>query len=102
MTLGYVCLHRPINIVTFTETQSNTLGLLYAQLELDFNFIRAVTPFYSVYEIRERNPGDWKHVLSDRSEEAKIVRRHWKSSGKFYKVRRFHFPVFPQARFRVY
>ncbi|KAF8587332.1 ATP-dependent DNA helicase [Ramaria rubella] len=68
------------------DIRSNTLGLLYAQLELDFNYIRAVTPFYAVYEIRERDSGCWKHVLSDNSDEAKIIRRYWRSSGKYHRI----------------
>ncbi|EEB94963.1 hypothetical protein MPER_06142, partial [Moniliophthora perniciosa FA553] len=38
------------------DIRANVLGLLYAQLELDYNHIRAVTPYYSVYTIDEKNP----------------------------------------------
>ena len=31
--------------------QSNALGLLYAQLELDYGYIRAITPMYTTYEL---------------------------------------------------
>ena len=32
-------------------SQSNALGLLYAQLELDYGYIRAITPMYTTYEL---------------------------------------------------
>lgn len=57
------------------DIRSNTLGLLYASLELDYEFIRAVTPFYSVYDIVPRSAAGLKHIENDASFVAKEIRR---------------------------
>ncbi|KIJ45517.1 hypothetical protein M422DRAFT_227131 [Sphaerobolus stellatus SS14] len=68
------------------DIRGNMLGLLYAQLELDFNYIRAVTPFYANYEIKEKHVGNWDHVLADSSDEASAIRRYWKKGIMWFKI----------------
>ena len=64
--------------------QSNVLNLSYAQLELDYKHIRAVTPFYSIYDI---TPGrDWAKVTSDKSPAAVAIRGAWTSKASVYQV----------------
>ncbi|KAJ7900267.1 ATP-dependent DNA helicase [Mycena olivaceomarginata] len=60
--------------------ESNVLNLCYAQLELDYGFIRAVTPFYSVYEMTPRDccwPG---------CREAATIRSHWRDKGTKFEI----------------
>lgn len=66
--------------------QPNVLNLLYAQLELDFGYIRAVTPCYAVYDITQRSAEGWKAVLEDPAPAAQVVRAQWKSRGSAYQV----------------
>ncbi|ESK95848.1 atp-dependent dna helicase [Moniliophthora roreri MCA 2997] len=54
------------------DIRTNVLGLLYAQLELDYNHIRAVTPYYSVYTIEEKNSS---RVSADTTKIGNAVRR---------------------------
>ncbi|RPD55839.1 ATP-dependent DNA helicase [Lentinus tigrinus ALCF2SS1-7] len=65
------------------DIRQNVLNLLYAQLELDYGYIRAVTPFYSIYDISSRNAAGWQKVLSDPSPTAVAIRTYWmtKSNG---------------------
>ncbi|KAL8293238.1 hypothetical protein RQP46_000932 [Phenoliferia psychrophenolica] len=67
----------------------NTLGLLYAQLELQNGLLRATTPFYANYTLSPspRNPGkSWKSITSDPSAEAVAIRKHWKSTSTGWAV----------------
>ena len=80
---------------------------MYAQLELQHEFIRAVTPFYSVYNFKPRLPDSlakiqgkhtpsWvecfplKHVTADRMPSARAVCKAMRSKGKGYEVWRWH------------
>ncbi|KZT06011.1 ATP-dependent DNA helicase [Laetiporus sulphureus 93-53] len=64
------------------------LNQCYAQLELHHKYLRAVTPFYSVYEISARTDDGWAMVLEDRSPAATAIREHWKCNrkGDTYKI----------------
>lgn len=62
------------------------LGLLYAQLELDYGYIRAITPFFSVYDISARSANGWQKVMTDESVAAVAIRTHWMSKGSGYTV----------------
>lgn len=66
--------------------QSNVLNLLYAQLELDYEYIRAVTPFYSIYEVVFRNEDSQQKVMADNTQYAKIVRQWWRMKGSGYQA----------------
>ncbi|KZP04151.1 ATP-dependent DNA helicase [Athelia psychrophila] len=68
------------------DIRANTLGLCYAQLELDFHYIRAVTPFYSIYDIAARTTTGWQKVLADSSYASKAVQRSWRSKGANYTI----------------
>lgn len=61
------------------------MGLCYATLELDYEYIRAVTPFYSIYEIEARNSNGWNKVLSDKGKAATTIRSYWspRAGGKY-------------------
>ncbi|KAI0274720.1 ATP-dependent DNA helicase [Gloeopeniophorella convolvens] len=69
-----------------TYVTSNVLNLSYAQLELDFNFLRGVTPFYSVYEISSRSSEGWSRVLGCSTPAAKVIKTHWKPRGGGYLI----------------
>ncbi|TRM60229.1 P-loop containing nucleoside triphosphate hydrolase protein [Schizophyllum amplum] len=61
---------------TQAREYSNALGMLYAQLELDYGFIRAITPMYTTYEL---TPGvNFQKVMKDSSPAAKAIQTHWK------------------------
>lgn len=79
--------------------QRNTLGLLYAQLELQSELLRAVTPFYQTYQFKAlgRNPGGWSKVLADKSKEAVAIRKYWKSGPTWHTVRHAYFALFARA-----
>lgn len=64
------------------------LGLLYAQLELDpqFKYLRAVTPFPSIYDISMRSEDTRSEVMADPSKEANVIRMSWYSKGSGYQV----------------
>jgi len=68
------------------DPQPNVLGLCYAQLELDYDYIRAITPFYSVYELSARSPDGWRKVMADKSKAGDTVRRYWSPRGSLYTV----------------
>ncbi|EIN14131.1 ATP-dependent DNA helicase [Punctularia strigosozonata HHB-11173 SS5] len=73
------------NLYTQAKECSNVLGLSYASLELDYGFIRAVTPFYAVYDITLRG-GDFNKVLLDNSAAAKAVRGAWVAKAGGYQI----------------
>lgn len=64
--------------------QANTLGILYALLELQFELLRAVTPFYSTYTLKPAQY--WTNVTSDKSAAAVAIRKHWKQGTALYTV----------------
>ncbi|KAJ6621662.1 ATP-dependent DNA helicase [Mycena sp. CBHHK59/15] len=68
------------------DIRSNVLGLCYAQLELDYGFIRAITPFYSIYEIIPRGASERANVLGDKSREAVALRAQWRIKGEKFEV----------------
>lgn len=82
-------MHRVSLIVGLT--QPTVLNLLYAQLELDYGYIRAVTPCYAVYDIKQRTADGWQAILKDTSTAAQIIREHWRSHGMGYQVCLFCF-----------
>ena len=62
------------------------LNLSYAELELDHGYIRAVTPYYSIYDITARTNDGWQKVLSDRSPQATALKSCWTPKGAGYQV----------------
>ncbi|GAA6019852.1 hypothetical protein JCM10207_003722 [Rhodosporidiobolus poonsookiae] len=66
----------------------NTIGLLYAILELQFGLLRATTPFYSQYQIKPlpSNPTTFQQLLSDKSPESVALSQHWKKGPTWYTV----------------
>ncbi|KAJ7169808.1 P-loop containing nucleoside triphosphate hydrolase protein [Mycena filopes] len=68
------------------DIRSNVLNLCYAQLELDYGFIRAVTPFYSVYEITPCGPTERASLLNDKSKEAASIRSFWRDKGSKFEI----------------
>ncbi|CDO75469.1 hypothetical protein BN946_scf184935.g5 [Trametes cinnabarina] len=67
------------------DIRPNVLNLCYAQLELDYGYIRAITPFYSIYDISAKSASGWAQVLADNTPAAKAVRQYWKmkSAGSY-------------------
>ncbi|TBU63841.1 ATP-dependent DNA helicase [Dichomitus squalens] len=63
------------------DIRQNVLNLCYAQLELDYGYIRATTPFYSIYDISRCDENGWSKVLADSSPAAKAIRTYWTSKG---------------------
>ncbi|KAJ7293505.1 ATP-dependent DNA helicase [Mycena rebaudengoi] len=68
------------------DIRSNVLNLCYAQLELDYGFIRAVTPFYSIYDITPRGASERAIILADKSREALAIRGCWRVKNDKYEV----------------
>ncbi|KAJ7706258.1 ATP-dependent DNA helicase [Mycena rosella] len=68
------------------DIRSNVLNLCYAQLELDYGFIRAVTPFYSIYEITPRGSAERASILNDKSREAVTIRTYWRLKGEKFEI----------------
>lgn len=62
------------------------LNLSYAELELDHGYIRAVTPYYSIYDITARTNDGWQKVLSDGSPQATALKSCWTPKGAGYQV----------------
>ncbi|OCH96064.1 ATP-dependent DNA helicase [Obba rivulosa] len=67
------------------DIRANVLNLCYAQLELDYNYIRAITPFFSFYDISASSKG-MQAILTDNSEAAQIIRRYWRPKGGGYQI----------------
>ena len=77
------------------------LGLLFASLELQHGFFRAVTPCMSMPACQERSdarPDYSKYdiepvgkgmsgMMADKSPAAQLLRKSWKQGSKFYNVR---------------
>ncbi|KAJ7103619.1 ATP-dependent DNA helicase [Mycena belliarum] len=70
--LGEVALKAPSS-----DSTSNVLNLCYAQLELDYGFLRAIQP---------RGNGERQSILNDRSKEAVTIRTYWRSKGEKFEV----------------
>lgn len=70
------------------------LNLCYAQLELDYGYLRAVTPFYSVYDITIRGNADRQKVLNDDTYYAKLIRQYWSPKG----VDSYHVSIQPREK----
>ncbi|KAI0655184.1 ATP-dependent DNA helicase [Cubamyces menziesii] len=68
------------------DIRSNVLNLCYAQLELDYGYIRAVTPFFSIYDISAKTATGFQQVMADSSPAAVAIRRFWKPIGARYQV----------------
>ncbi|KAI0082274.1 ATP-dependent DNA helicase [Panus rudis PR-1116 ss-1] len=68
------------------DIRANVLNLCYAQLELDYNYIRAVTPFYSVYDITPRGQDGLKKIQSDASATAQVIKQYWVGKGANYTI----------------
>ncbi|KAG1749921.1 ATP-dependent DNA helicase [Suillus paluster] len=68
------------------DIRANVLGLCYAQLELDHNYIRAVTPFYSQYDMSSRTADGWQKVLGDETEAAKTIKMYWAPRGSTFQI----------------
>ncbi|KAI0348544.1 ATP-dependent DNA helicase [Trametopsis cervina] len=68
------------------DIRSNVLNLCYAQLELDYGYIRAVTPYYSVYDVTIRTDAAQQKVFADDTYYAKLVRQYWrrKNTGGYH------------------
>ena len=50
-------------------------------MELDYGYIRAVTPYYSVYDITIRGTQEHQKIIDDDTFYAKIIKQHWRSKG---------------------
>ncbi|KAJ7492693.1 ATP-dependent DNA helicase [Mycena latifolia] len=74
------------NLYEQSKLNSNVLNLCYAQLELDHGFIRAVTPFYSVYEITPRGTAGRTSILNDKSKEAGTIRTYWRAKADKFEI----------------
>lgn len=83
---GLFCVIFDELLMSLSWPQQNVLNLLYAQLELDYNYIRAVTPFYSVYDISSKTADGLKKVMASTSPAAKAIRTYWVPKGGGYQV----------------
>ncbi|TFY82334.1 hypothetical protein EWM64_g1675 [Hericium alpestre] len=63
------------------DIRPNVLNLCYAHLELDYGYIRAVTPFYSIYLLTARSADAWAKIDACNTEAAKVIRTHWTTKG---------------------
>lgn len=63
--------------------------MLYAQLELDHDYLRAITPYYSVYSIYPHH--GWALIAKDTSQAACAIRSFWvpknSKGNRFFQVR---------------
>ena len=73
--------------------QSNVLNLCDAQLELDYHYLRAVRPFYSVFDISSRGGDGLSRVLADNTPAAKTIRQYWTTKSSGYSVRLVVVPI---------
>ena len=53
------------------------LNLLFALLELDYGLMRARTPYYEVYTIKQKSSAGWSEILSQTDPFATAIRAHW-------------------------
>ncbi|GAA5929113.1 RecQ family ATP-dependent DNA helicase [Sporobolomyces koalae] len=70
------------------DIDRNPLSLLYANLELQLGLIRAVTPFYSTYQIKPpaSDRQAFQEILSQSSPAAVAIRRNWKSGPTWHTI----------------
>ncbi|KZV77469.1 ATP-dependent DNA helicase [Peniophora sp. CONT] len=68
------------------DIRPNVLNLCYAQLELDFGYIRATTPYYSIYEIHDPSGSGIAYINKASSAAAKAIRTYWRSTSKGYTI----------------
>ncbi|KAF8919658.1 ATP-dependent DNA helicase [Mucidula mucida] len=68
------------------DMRANVLALCYAHLELQHKCIRAVTPFYSTYDISQRTSDGWQIVMKDTSRAAQALRSNWSARGSSYQI----------------
>ncbi|KAJ7225586.1 ATP-dependent DNA helicase [Mycena pura] len=68
------------------DIRPNVLNLCYARLELDYGFIRAVTPFYAVYDITPCDNQGRTSIFNDKSKEAATIRSHWADKGSKFMI----------------
>ncbi|GAA5835323.1 hypothetical protein JCM5353_006734 [Sporobolomyces roseus] len=70
------------------DIDKNPLSLLYANLELQFGLIRAVTPFYTTYQIKpsSSNPPAFQQVLKQNTPAAEAIRRTWKQGPTWHTI----------------
>ena len=75
------------------------LNLLFALLELDYGLMRARTPYYEVYTIKQKSAPGWSKVMLDQDPSAKVIRSHW--TGKTsHQVSRWQISSFAMLIFR--
>ncbi|KAG7450790.1 ATP-dependent DNA helicase [Guyanagaster necrorhizus] len=68
------------------DMKASILGLCYAHLELQHKYIRAVTPFYEIYDITFRDADGMKQVKTDASPAAKAIRANWQSKASGFQI----------------
>ena len=64
-----------------TECQYNVLNLCYAQLELESDHLKAVTPFYSVFNFKPRSDDGWSKVENENTPVARTIQNNWEEKG---------------------
>ncbi|KAK7421710.1 hypothetical protein QQZ08_009798 [Neonectria magnoliae] len=67
------------------DMRQNTLGTIYAALELRFNLIRAITPEYSSYKF-EATSTYFARLKPSNAPEAKAILKHAKKAVKYYAI----------------
>ncbi|KAH8688238.1 P-loop containing nucleoside triphosphate hydrolase protein [Ilyonectria robusta] len=67
------------------DMRQNTLGTIYAALELRFNLIRAITPEYSSYKF-EATPSYFPRLKNSKAPEAKAILDNAKKAKKFHSI----------------
>lgn len=72
--------------------QPTVLGLLFASLELQHGYMRAVTPFYSKYDLEPKGNG-LSQMQGETGFVADTLRKNWKKGTKYYGVRSFSIPL---------
>ncbi|GAA5925627.1 hypothetical protein JCM1841_004791 [Sporobolomyces salmonicolor] len=70
------------------DISRNTLSLLFANLELQFGLLRAVTPFYQTYTLKptEANPSLFQRVVDSNTPEGESIRNTWKAGTIWHTV----------------
>ncbi|KAM0750266.1 ATP-dependent DNA helicase [Meredithblackwellia eburnea MCA 4105] len=70
------------------DISPTTLKLLFTTLELDYGFLRTITPMYSSYTLKptQGKPADWNRITKDSSPAAKAIRAHWKKGSIWHTV----------------
>ncbi|GAA5876265.1 hypothetical protein JCM16303_007075 [Sporobolomyces ruberrimus] len=70
------------------DIDRNPLSLLYANLELQFGLIRAVTPYYSTYTIKPipSSPAGFQEILKQQTPAAEAIRKTWKQGPIWHTI----------------